>query len=142
MAGEGINTVWVTTIMVVRKVRDCRHYIPGKCVRVLLYTMYNNGRVVERGYRNGRILPIDPAVAIEQFPQAIVGHCSCILAEGRQYICIEIPRELNPEHPMDIQRENRYIDVKSIKVLKKDIIPVQPIQQTQQTQPTQPEATV
>jgi hypothetical protein len=141
LAGVGINTVCVDTIMVVRKVRDCRHYIPGKCVRVLLYTMYNNGRVVERGYRNGRILPIDPAAAKEQFPQddTIVGHCSCVLADRGQYIFVEIPRELNPEHPMDIERENRYIDVKSIKVLKKDIVPVQ---QTQQTQPTQPEANV
>ena len=108
--------------MVVRKVRDCRHYIPGKCVRVLLYTMYNNGRVVERGYRNGRILPIDPAIAVERFPQATVGHCSCVLADRGQYIFIEIPRELNPEHPMDDERENRFIDVKSIKVLKRDIV--------------------
>ena len=126
--------------MVVRKVRDCRHYIPGKCVRVLLYTMYTNGRVVERGYRNGRILPIDPAVATEQFPQASVGHCSCVLADRGQYIFIEIPRELNPEHPMDDERENRFIDVKSIKVLKRDIVLTPQPQPTQPTQPTQPEA--
>lgn len=120
--------------MVVRKVRDCKQYIPGKTVRVLLYEIHNNGRVVERGYRNGRILPIDPAMAKDQFPQpdTIVGHCSCVLAERRQYIFVEIPRELNPEHPEDGERESRFMDVKSLKVLKKDIVPVQ------QTQPTPP----
>ncbi len=139
MCMEYINPIYVDTIMVVRKVRDCKQYIPGKTVRVLLYEIHNNGRVVERGYRNGRILPIDPAVAKERFPQddTIVGHCSCVLADRGQYIFVEIPRELNSEHPMDIQRENRFMDVKSLKVLKRDIVPVQP--QPTQPQPMQPE---
>jgi hypothetical protein len=99
--------------------------------------MYNNGRVVERGYRNGRILPIDPAVAKERFPQddTIFGHCSCVLADRGQYIFVEIPRELNPEHPMDGEREDRFMDVKFIKVLKKDIVPVPVPVPTQQPQP-------
>lgn len=105
--------------MVVRKIRDCRDFASGKIARVTTYITYNNMRIVERGYKFGKILPMDETLAAERYPaeNRLIEKC-CVISQNRQYFYIEFTKELNPTDPDQEDNDRRFIDAIHVKVLK------------------------